>query len=65
VNRFCHSFRDLAQTGITLLISGQHIRRVLKIAGKAFILEDGKIVRSGTGQDLLEDRHLQEILFIH
>jgi branched-chain amino acid transport system ATP-binding protein len=65
VNRFCHSFRDLAQTGITLLISGQHIRRVLKIAGKAFILEAGKIVRSGTGQDLLEDRHLQEILFIH
>ncbi len=65
VNRFCSSFRDLARTGITLLISGQHIRRVLKIAEKAYILEDGKIIRAGTGLDLLEDRHLQEILFLH
>ncbi len=65
VNRFCSSFRDLARAGITLLISGQHIRRVLKIAEMAYILEDGKIIRAGTGLDLLEDRHLQEILFLH
>jgi branched-chain amino acid transport system ATP-binding protein len=65
VTRFCSSFRELARAGITLLISGQHIRRVLKIAEKAYILEDGKIIRSGAGMDLLQDRHLQEILFIH
>jgi branched-chain amino acid transport system ATP-binding protein len=64
VTRFCSSFRELAQAGITLLISGQHIRRVLKIAERAYILEDGKITRKGVGTDLLEDRHLQEILFI-
>jgi branched-chain amino acid transport system ATP-binding protein len=65
VTRFCHSFRELGRTGITLLISGQHIRRVLKIAEKAFILEEGKIVRSGAGPEVLEDRHLKEILFLH
>jgi branched-chain amino acid transport system ATP-binding protein len=64
VTRFCNSFRDLARAGITLLISGQHIRRVLKIAGTAYILEDGRITRSGVGVDLLKDRHLQEMLFI-
>ena len=64
VTRFCNSFRDLARAGITLLISGQHIRRVLKIAEKAYILEDGRIIRSGVGVDLLQDRHLQEMLFI-
>jgi branched-chain amino acid transport system ATP-binding protein len=64
VTRFCNSFRDLARAGITLLISGQHIRRVLKIAGTAYILEDGRIIRSGVGVDLLLDRHLQEMLFI-
>ena len=64
VNRFCNSFRDLARSGVTLLISGQHIRRVLKIADKAYILENGKITRSGAGVDLLEDQHLQDILFI-
>lgn len=64
VNRFCNSFRNLSRSGITLLISGQHIRRVLKIADKAYILEEGKITRSGVGVDLLEDQHLQDILFI-
>jgi len=64
VTRFCNSFRDLARSGITLLISGQHIRRVLKIAEQAHILEDGQIIRSGVGIDLLEDQHLQEILFL-
>jgi branched-chain amino acid transport system ATP-binding protein len=65
VNRFTNSFQDLSQTGITLLISGQHIRRVLRIAERAYILEDGKITCSGLGTDLLEDAHLQEILFIN
>jgi branched-chain amino acid transport system ATP-binding protein len=64
VNRFCNSFRDWSRSGITLLISGQHIRRVLKIAEKAYILEEGKITRSGVGADLLQDQHLQDILFI-
>ena len=65
VARFCSSFRDLSQTGITLLISGQHIRRVLRIAEQAYILEDGKITHSGVGMDLLENQHLKEILFIN
>ena len=64
VNRFCDSFRNLARFGITLLISGQHIHRVLKIAEQAYILEEGKITCSGAGRDLLQNRHLQEILFI-
>jgi len=64
VTRFCNSFGDLARAGITLLISGQHIRRVLKIAETAYIMEDGRIIRSGVGVDLLKDRHLQEMLFI-
>ena len=65
VNRFCSSFRDLARAGITLLISGQHIRRVLKIAEMAYILEDGRIISAGAGLDLLQDPHLQEILFLN
>jgi branched-chain amino acid transport system ATP-binding protein len=64
ITRFCNSFRDLAQDGVTLLISGQHIRRVLKIAERAYILEEGRITRAGVGVDLLQDSHLQEILFI-
>jgi len=62
VQRFCNSFRDLRQAGITLLISGQIMQRVLNVAEKAYILERGRITLSGTGPHLLQDPHLQEII---
>jgi branched-chain amino acid transport system ATP-binding protein len=63
VQRFCNSFRDLSQAGVTLLISGQLIQRVLNVAEKAYILEKGRITLPGTGPHLLQDPHLQEIIF--
>lgn len=62
VKRFCNSFRELRQAGVTLLISGQLIPRVLHVAEKAYILEKGRITHSGTGPELLEDPHLQQIM---
>jgi len=62
VQRFCNSFRDLRQAGVTLLISGQLMQRVLNVAQKAFILEKGRITLSGTGPHLLKDPHMQEII---
>jgi branched-chain amino acid transport system ATP-binding protein len=62
VQRFCNSFRDLRQSGITLLISGQLMQRVLNVAEKAFVLEKGRITLTGTGPHLLQDPHLQEII---
>jgi branched-chain amino acid transport system ATP-binding protein len=63
VTRFCNSFRDLRRSGVTLLISGQHIRRVLSIAESAHFLKGGMIVCSDVGVELLKNRHLQDILF--
>ncbi len=63
VQRFCNSFRDLRQGGVTLLISGQLMHRVLNVAEKAYVLEKGRITLSGTGPHLLQDPHLQEIIF--
>jgi ABC-type multidrug transport system ATPase subunit len=63
VQRFCNSFRELRQSGVTLLISGQLMQRVLNVAEKAYVLEKGRITFSGTGPHLLEDPHLQEIIF--
>jgi len=62
VQRFCNSFRELRQGGVTLLISGQLMQRVLNVAEKAYILEKGRITLSGTGPHLLKDPHLQEII---
>lgn len=63
VQRFCDSFRDLRQAGVTLLISGQLIQRVLNVAEKACVLEKGRIIRSGTGPQLLRDPHLEDLIF--
>jgi len=62
VQRFCNSFRELGQAGVTLLISGQLVQRVLNVAEKAYLLEKGRITLSGTGPHLLQNPHLQEII---
>ncbi len=61
--RFCEAFRTLRQSGITLFIAGQHVRRILNVADTAFLLEDGRITLSGSGPGILQNDHLQQILF--
>jgi branched-chain amino acid transport system ATP-binding protein len=48
-------FRRINQEGVTILLVEQNARQALAIAGKAYILETGKILRSGAGRELLED----------
>jgi branched-chain amino acid transport system ATP-binding protein len=63
VKIFCDVFRTLRQQGMTLLISGQHVRRILNVADLAFLIEEGKITLSGSGPELLRNHHLQHTLF--
>jgi branched-chain amino acid transport system ATP-binding protein len=63
VRKFCDTFRALRQNGVTLFIAGQHVRRILKVADIAFLIEDGNITLSGQGGEVLHSSHLQQILF--
>jgi branched-chain amino acid transport system ATP-binding protein len=63
VKRFCGIFKTLRQSGMTLFIAGQHVRRILNVADIAFLLEDGTITLSGPGPGILHNHHLQQILF--
>jgi branched-chain amino acid transport system ATP-binding protein len=63
VKIFCDVFRMLRQQGMTLLISGQHVRRILNVADLAFLIEGGQITLTGSGQELLANHHLQYTLF--
>ncbi len=63
VKIFCDVFRLLRRQGMTLLISGQHVRRILNVADIAFLIENGRITLSGTGPELLQNHHLQRTLF--
>ena len=62
VNRLCNTLRRLRSHGYTLFLAGQHVRRILRVASRAYFIEEGKITWSGTGDQLLDHPHLQESL---
>ncbi len=61
--RFCKAFQTLKKHDVTLLVAGQHVRRLLTAADWGFLIEDGHITLSGTGIDLLQNAHLKQVLF--
>jgi branched-chain amino acid transport system ATP-binding protein len=46
--------------GITILLIEQNILHSLLISDKAYVLENGRVVLSGRGRDLLEDPRVKE-----
>ncbi len=51
---FCGTLRKVAGEGITVLLVGQHVRRILEMAGHAYLLDAGRIVEEGPGPVLLQ-----------
>ena len=47
--------RALNKAGTTILLVEQNAQMALSIADRAYVLETGRIVNSGTGKDLLND----------
>jgi branched-chain amino acid transport system ATP-binding protein len=45
----------LRDEGLTVLLIEQKARQALKIAGRAYLMETGRVLTSGLAQDLLED----------
>jgi branched-chain amino acid transport system ATP-binding protein len=52
--------RELQQTGVAVLIAEQNARMALGIAARAYVLENGRIVASGSGADLLKAPEIVE-----
>lgn len=47
--------RKIRSEGATVLIVEQNVKQTLDIADRAYVLETGRVVRQGTGKDLLND----------
>jgi len=58
----CDTLRALADQGIGILIVGQHVRRILTLAGRAYLLEQGRITDHAPGTQLLTSLHLRRAL---
>jgi branched-chain amino acid transport system ATP-binding protein len=46
--------REINARGVTVLLVEQNVRRALATSRRGYVLENGRIVLSGTGQELLE-----------
>ena len=59
VNQMFTSIQEIAREGMTILLVEQNAYKSLQIADRAYVLEVGQIVRTGTGKDLLHDPSVQ------
>ncbi|MBN1195202.1 MAG: ABC transporter ATP-binding protein [Methanomicrobiaceae archaeon] len=53
------TIRDLNRDGLTILLVEQNVRNALEISHRGYVLENGRIVGSGTSDELLEDEHVK------
>lgn len=52
--------RELNREGITILLVEQNAKKALQVANRGYVIETGRIVLEGLGQELLNDRKVQE-----
>jgi len=52
--------KEIAKSGMSVLLVEQNARQALTIAHRAYVLEVGKVALSGTNQDLTTDPHVRE-----
>ena len=51
--------KKLNDMGITIMIVEQHVSQVLKIADRAYLLENGHITMEDTGMNMLQNKHIK------
>jgi len=53
------AIRDIRSAEVNVLMVEQDVARTLSLSDKSFILENGRITKSGRGEDLLHDEHVR------
>lgn len=51
---------DLRKKGVTVFLVEQNVQRTLEVADRAYVIENGRIVLEGTGQELLSNARVKE-----
>ena len=54
------TIRDLNRDGLTCVLVEQNVAVSLKLAGRAYVLENGRVTLSGTGEELLADDRVRQ-----
>lgn len=56
-----HLVADLKKRGIGVLITDHNVRETLEIVDRAYILNDGQVLMSGTPQDVVENENVRRV----
>ena len=60
VSEIFRVIREVHDEGVTVLLVEQNVFKTLSIADRAYVLENGRIVLTGTGASLLADDHVRK-----
>ena len=60
VNNIFSIIREINRQGTTILLVEQNVYQSLHIAHRGYVVETGRIVLSGTGQELLTNEHVKK-----
>jgi branched-chain amino acid transport system ATP-binding protein len=60
VQEVLHTIHVLNQRGLTILLVEQNVAVSLKISQRAYVLENGRIVMSGSGEELLHNDRVRQ-----
>jgi branched-chain amino acid transport system ATP-binding protein len=60
VREVLRAIRALNENGITILMVEQNVALSLKLSERAYVLETGRIVMSGSGHELLNDLRVRQ-----
>jgi len=63
INELFRALKGIRERGITILFVEQNVRRTLQEADRAYILETGRVVLSGSSSDLQEEDHVRKAYF--
>jgi branched-chain amino acid transport system ATP-binding protein len=63
IGSFCAVLRELTGgRGVAILVAGQHVRRLLGLADRAYVLQQGQVLSEGSGAALLDDPEVRRTL---
>jgi branched-chain amino acid transport system ATP-binding protein len=52
--------RRIREQGVTVLIVEQNVTQTLRLADRAYVIENGQVVMSGSSQELLDNPHVRQ-----
>jgi branched-chain amino acid transport system ATP-binding protein len=52
--------KEINRQGTTILLVEQNVYQSLRISHRAYVLETGRVVLSGTGEELLGNDHVRK-----